>query len=724
MTVNTIGSIAEFDTNGVTTNFPFFFKFLANEDLVVTYVDPLGTSSTLTLGTHYTANGAGNDQGGSIVTTSALAGPGQLIVSREMEAFQQTSLRNQGKFLAETHEDVFDRLTMLIQQGFAIFKRALTRPFGRDYFFAENRRITNVKDPVEQQDAATVAWTDRFVAGLIGAITGPINNALNIFFKGPDGSSHVVQDLTGRTTGNGADLITLGAANVVGDLARESVDLGASLLPGAVRSIPTVADLRLLTGTRADQIVLLEVDGSGVAPGLFKWTPASVLADDGYQVVKPTATATGRWIRFYMESSVTSSLRGMVIAVHYNLEYEPAKLDRLKSMGFNTIVIYRGAPWMGNAVRSLAFLDLLGRHGIRAIFQPDVTVVANSVYGSTPASIAEFAWLNAIKNHAAIQGWWSVDEPVAQNTSITIQQNFRTAMNGISTKHVFMAEAGSELNDMDGFYSSLGYDVLLFDIYLKPGTEYTDEASYKAEHARRIMNLISYDGFNDPTQKRRPGKVIPILPLFAGEGFTAPTVQTNKWSVECFQAFFGGSEYAIFAHDVPAAHAYTETLDTSQNMRNLATNLSALWGNRAASYSLINTQGYQINPSLIAAVNISSSSSGSHWHMGAAGAGAYSVSGKLTVAPGSKYVVLYAKTINRLDALPRTVYLEVSLDNSSWTTVKTTVMNSANSGMDHVFPYVIQPGFGAIAYRVRIDPGASPNNVDFTGIIALGAVSI
>lgn len=201
MTVNTIGSIAEFDTNGVTTNYPFYFKFLANEDLVVTYVDPLGVSSTLTLGTHYTANGAGSDQGGSIVTTNALAGPGQLIVSREMEAFQQTSLRNQGKFLAETHEDVFDKLTMLIQQGFAIFGRALKRPFGRDYFFAENRQIKSVKDPTDQQDAATLGWTDRYVAGVIGAITGPINNALNVFYRAPDGTAHVVQNLAEDSLG-------------------------------------------------------------------------------------------------------------------------------------------------------------------------------------------------------------------------------------------------------------------------------------------------------------------------------------------------------------------------------------------------------------------------------------------------------------------------------------------------------------------------------------------
>lgn len=184
MTVNTISSIAEFDTNGVTTNFPFYFKFLANEDLVVTYVNPQGVSSILTLGTHYTVNGAGNDQGGSIVTTSALAGLGQLVVSREMDAFQLTSLRNQGKFLAETHEDVFDKLTMLIQQGFSIFNRALKRPFGRDYFFAENRRIASVADPLESQDAATKRSVELYVASILETGQGPINNAANIVYVG------------------------------------------------------------------------------------------------------------------------------------------------------------------------------------------------------------------------------------------------------------------------------------------------------------------------------------------------------------------------------------------------------------------------------------------------------------------------------------------------------------------------------------------------------------
>ena len=164
MTVSTINSVAEFVTNGATKTFPFYFKFLDSRDLVVTYIDPEDVSTVLVMGTQYTVSGAGNDKGGSVTTTAVLRGPGKLIVSRDMEAYQKTSLRNQGKFLAETHEDVFDRLTMLVQQGFAIFKRALTRPFGRDYFYAEGRRITDVANPKDAQDAATKGYTDTLIA--------------------------------------------------------------------------------------------------------------------------------------------------------------------------------------------------------------------------------------------------------------------------------------------------------------------------------------------------------------------------------------------------------------------------------------------------------------------------------------------------------------------------------------------------------------------------------
>lgn len=167
MTVSTINSVAEFVTNGTTNSFPFYFKFLDGRDLVVTYINPEEVSTILTMGTQYTVSGAGNDKGGSISTTTALLGPGKLIVSRDMEAYQQISLRNQGKFLAETHEDAFDKLTMLSQQGFAVIKRALSRPLGREYFDAEENRITGLADPKSPQDAATKVYADGAASGAI-----------------------------------------------------------------------------------------------------------------------------------------------------------------------------------------------------------------------------------------------------------------------------------------------------------------------------------------------------------------------------------------------------------------------------------------------------------------------------------------------------------------------------------------------------------------------------
>ncbi|MDI3201609.1 hypothetical protein [Pseudomonas shahriarae] len=211
MTVNTINSIAEFDTNGVTTSFPFYFKFLAAGDLVVNYIDPNGIGSTLILGTQYSVTGEGDDDGGSVITNAALAGPGKLVVSREMDPFQETSLRNQGDFLAEIHEDVFDKLTMLIQQGLAYFGRALIRPFGRNHYFAESRKITDLADPEHGQDAVTKAYNERYIASMLSSLTGPINNAANIFYLGPDGLPYKVQDLSGA---NGSKLVGHGAGTV------------------------------------------------------------------------------------------------------------------------------------------------------------------------------------------------------------------------------------------------------------------------------------------------------------------------------------------------------------------------------------------------------------------------------------------------------------------------------------------------------------------------------
>lgn len=113
-----------------------------------------------------------------------------------MTATQPTDLRNQGRYFAETHENVFDRLTMLIQQGFSGLSRALKRPIGKNYYDAEGRQIKNMADPTDNQDAVNKQWAQQYVGDVVGGIQGPINNSANVLYLYPDGTPHVVQDLS------------------------------------------------------------------------------------------------------------------------------------------------------------------------------------------------------------------------------------------------------------------------------------------------------------------------------------------------------------------------------------------------------------------------------------------------------------------------------------------------------------------------------------------------
>lgn len=334
MTVSTLSSIAEFSTNGVTTNFPFFFKFLSNEDLVVTYIDPLGGRTILVLGSQYTVNGAG-EEGGSIVTSVALAGPGQLIVSREMDAYQQTSLRNQGKFLAETHEDVFDRLTMLVQQGFSIFSRALMRPFGRDYFNAENRNISNLKDPVADQDAATKHWSSVFFAGLIGAIQGPINNALNILF---------VQRGTGSV------------ARVVSDKLKEELSLGD--FGGGPAATNTTALNSALTAARSSKDKQIRISPGQNDTGIVS-NPTGIRLFGGDLVEKPDASNSSTWDMLSSNADFLSYQLGNEYLYALHNEISIRATVKIMMVGDSTVVgVGSTAPFTPAGVISDRGLDL------------------------------------------------------------------------------------------------------------------------------------------------------------------------------------------------------------------------------------------------------------------------------------------------------------------------------------------------------------------------------
>lgn len=117
--------------NGVADAFPLPFRFFANSEISALFVErATGVTTPAAIGTDYTLTGAGDPEvngsaTGVLTTTVPLAATRDLIILRTLPTTQQTDIVNQGEFFASTHEDVFDRLTMIAQQQQEELSRAV-----------------------------------------------------------------------------------------------------------------------------------------------------------------------------------------------------------------------------------------------------------------------------------------------------------------------------------------------------------------------------------------------------------------------------------------------------------------------------------------------------------------------------------------------------------------------------------------------------------------------
>lgn len=162
MTVSTQVSRNEYTGNGATTQYDFTFRILDKSHLLVQLLDASENIMTLTLGTDYTVTGVNRYNGGKVVLTSALPTGYKISIERSTPVTQETSIRNQGGFFPEIHEDAFDKLTMLVQQAYGWWSGlSLRKPsWLANYYDALNNRIRNLRDPSQAQDAATKSYVD------------------------------------------------------------------------------------------------------------------------------------------------------------------------------------------------------------------------------------------------------------------------------------------------------------------------------------------------------------------------------------------------------------------------------------------------------------------------------------------------------------------------------------------------------------------------------------
>ncbi|WP_210515189.1 glycosyl hydrolase family 28-related protein [Pantoea ananatis] len=173
MTVSTIVNHEQYEGNGTATTFPYRFRVLKDSHMIVTVSDLSGNLIVLRQGVDYDITGVGNVSGGSVILRSPLQKGYSISLDRDLPAVQETDLRNQGRFFAETHEDAFDYLTMLVQKVSSFFTRALKKPsFIAKYYDAEGNQISNLGDPANDLDAVNNRSLRNYVEKAVAGVTG------------------------------------------------------------------------------------------------------------------------------------------------------------------------------------------------------------------------------------------------------------------------------------------------------------------------------------------------------------------------------------------------------------------------------------------------------------------------------------------------------------------------------------------------------------------------
>lgn len=275
MTVSTQVSRNEYTGNGATTQYDFTFRILDKSHLLVQTLDTSESIVTLTLGTDYTVTGVNRYNGGKVVLTSALPAGYKISIERSTPVTQEASIRNQGGFFPEIHEDALDKLTMLVQQAYGWWSGlSLRKPsWLANYYDALNNRIRNLRDPSQAQDAATKNYVDGQIVDNTNAwkagdaiLDQKIDENFNKSLRVPESYIEEINSVTARkntllgwdNNGNPISVFSMtDTADLAIKLASSEIGLGSSLVNTSLdisvqkyvdSSSPRISDYKVTKG--------------------------------------------------------------------------------------------------------------------------------------------------------------------------------------------------------------------------------------------------------------------------------------------------------------------------------------------------------------------------------------------------------------------------------------------------------------------------------------------
>lgn len=176
MTVSSTQSYVEYNADGITTTFTIPFYFLLNSDISVMVADSAGNIIELVNGNDFTVTGAGDSGGGSLTFGTVTASGKTILIYRNPPVTQETKYYENGKFPAASHEAALDKLTMLIQEhDWRFDSLSLKKPsIFANYYDAQINRVSNLADPVYDQDAVNKRFVTSQVADFKGYVDSEV----------------------------------------------------------------------------------------------------------------------------------------------------------------------------------------------------------------------------------------------------------------------------------------------------------------------------------------------------------------------------------------------------------------------------------------------------------------------------------------------------------------------------------------------------------------------
>ncbi|EOV0283827.1 phage tail fiber protein [Salmonella enterica] len=146
--------------NGSTTVFPYRFLLNQASDLRI-------TANGKTVSSGFSVSGEGNQSGGQITFSTPPSSGTKIAILRNIPLRRDTEYQDNGDLLASTINADFDRLWMAVQGLDSENNLALSRS-GQDvnYYDAEGKRVKNLADPVDPQDAANKKSLDSAVGAM------------------------------------------------------------------------------------------------------------------------------------------------------------------------------------------------------------------------------------------------------------------------------------------------------------------------------------------------------------------------------------------------------------------------------------------------------------------------------------------------------------------------------------------------------------------------------